>query len=264
MKNFYRSSLPKKENWLKMSSTSGVNYLWKIVMFFISCFDSYSDGTHSLQRIHCWASDVMLHFSKSDEETNSSKSWMAWGWAHFRFGVNYSFCIHGTFPMHKRFFILESFFRLYFIVWMKHSVTLLQTSLHSPQRKSYLHYLNISHPPLVLVLTWTRPSSNLSLDSDSTYSGLGLDSDPNDLVLTSTLAHSQPPALLSEASAGAVLSSVTAVRMSPQLSHLHQLLYQTERAVWPISSRAVSPVCYSTLVSLLAATQELILWFISR
>ncbi len=25
----------------------------------------YSDGTHSLQRIHCWASDVMLHLSKS-------------------------------------------------------------------------------------------------------------------------------------------------------------------------------------------------------
>ncbi len=39
---------------------------------FISCLDSYSDGTHSLQSIHCWASDVMLHFSKSDEDTNSS------------------------------------------------------------------------------------------------------------------------------------------------------------------------------------------------
>ncbi len=32
---------------------------------FISCLDSHSDGTHSLQRIHWWASDVMLHFSKS-------------------------------------------------------------------------------------------------------------------------------------------------------------------------------------------------------
>ncbi len=38
---------------------------------FISCLDSHSDGTHSLQRIHWWASDGMLHFSKSDEETNS-------------------------------------------------------------------------------------------------------------------------------------------------------------------------------------------------
>ncbi len=33
---------------------------------FISCLDSHSDGTHSLQRIRWWASDVMLHFSKSD------------------------------------------------------------------------------------------------------------------------------------------------------------------------------------------------------
>ncbi len=32
---------------------------------FISCLDSHSDGTHSLQRIHCWASDGMLNLSKS-------------------------------------------------------------------------------------------------------------------------------------------------------------------------------------------------------
>ncbi len=32
---------------------------------FISCLDSHSDGTHSLQRIHCWASDAMPNFSKS-------------------------------------------------------------------------------------------------------------------------------------------------------------------------------------------------------
>ncbi len=31
----------------------------------ISCLGSHSDGTHSLQRIHCWASDVRLNFSKS-------------------------------------------------------------------------------------------------------------------------------------------------------------------------------------------------------
>ncbi len=31
---------------------------------FISCLGSYSDGTHLLQRIHWWASDAMLHFSK--------------------------------------------------------------------------------------------------------------------------------------------------------------------------------------------------------
>ncbi len=32
---------------------------------FISCLDSHSDGTHSLQMIHWRASDVMLHLSKS-------------------------------------------------------------------------------------------------------------------------------------------------------------------------------------------------------
>ncbi len=35
------------------------------------CLDSHSDGTHWLQRIHRWASDVMLNIC-SHEETNSS------------------------------------------------------------------------------------------------------------------------------------------------------------------------------------------------
>ncbi len=68
--------------------TDGLEWCGLLVDYcdvFISCLDSHSDGTHSLQRIHCWASDVMLHFSKSDEETNSSTSWLAWGWAHFHF-----------------------------------------------------------------------------------------------------------------------------------------------------------------------------------
>ncbi len=52
-----------------------VDYLWIIVMFY-QCLDSRSDGTHSLQSIHCWDTDAETHFSKSDEETNSSTSWM--------------------------------------------------------------------------------------------------------------------------------------------------------------------------------------------
>ncbi len=32
---------------------------------FISCLGSHSDGTHSLQRIHWRASDLMLYLSKS-------------------------------------------------------------------------------------------------------------------------------------------------------------------------------------------------------
>ncbi len=43
---------------------SCVDYLW-IIVIFISCLDSHSDGTHSLQRIQWCASDVMLNFSRS-------------------------------------------------------------------------------------------------------------------------------------------------------------------------------------------------------
>ncbi len=47
---------------------------------------------HPFTAEHPLMSDVMLHFSKSDEETNSSTSWMAWWWAHsanFHFWVKY-------------------------------------------------------------------------------------------------------------------------------------------------------------------------------
>ncbi len=78
-----------------------VDYLRIIVIFkkkIISCLDSHSDGTHSLQRIHWWASDVKLGFSKSvsmrkpphlpyilDDLRVSTFS------ANFHFWVNYSF-----------------------------------------------------------------------------------------------------------------------------------------------------------------------------
>ncbi len=71
---------------------------------FISCLDSHSDGTHSLQMIHWWA--IMLHFSKSVHIENC-KCLQIW-WrnkligilgrlrvntfsANFHFWVNYSF-----------------------------------------------------------------------------------------------------------------------------------------------------------------------------
>ncbi len=47
------------------------------VIIFYQLFDSHSDGTHSLQSIHCWESDVKLYFSESDHET------IAWGLVHF-------------------------------------------------------------------------------------------------------------------------------------------------------------------------------------
>ncbi len=52
---------------------------------FIRFLDSHSDGTHSLQRIHWWSSDVMLFLQIcSDEETNSSTSCIAWGWVNIQ------------------------------------------------------------------------------------------------------------------------------------------------------------------------------------
>ncbi len=45
---------------------------------FISCLDSHSDGTHSLQSILWWATGVMLHFSTSvlmEKQTDLHLSW---------------------------------------------------------------------------------------------------------------------------------------------------------------------------------------------
>ncbi len=57
----------------QLLSSPDVNWwtgvVWIIVMFLS---DSHSDGTHSLQSIHCWDTDAETHFSKPDEETNSS------------------------------------------------------------------------------------------------------------------------------------------------------------------------------------------------
>ncbi len=42
-----------------------IGVVWITCDVFISCLDSHSDGTHSLQWIHWWASDLMLNFTKS-------------------------------------------------------------------------------------------------------------------------------------------------------------------------------------------------------
>ncbi len=48
---------------LPKMSIDGV--VWITCDVLISCLDSHSDGTHSLQRINWWACDVMIHYSKS-------------------------------------------------------------------------------------------------------------------------------------------------------------------------------------------------------
>ncbi len=52
---------------LHRTSIDGLEWCGLLVDYcdvFISCLDSHSDGTHSLQRIHWWGSDVMLQFFK--------------------------------------------------------------------------------------------------------------------------------------------------------------------------------------------------------
>ncbi len=59
--------------------TDGLEWCGLLVDYcdvFNSCLDSHSDGTHSLQRIHCWDTDAMLHFK--------------WCNANVNFWVNYS------------------------------------------------------------------------------------------------------------------------------------------------------------------------------
>ncbi len=63
---------------------------------FISCLDSYSDGTHSMQRIHWWTSDAILHFSKSVQWRKNSYIWIkAWG-STFSLSVQ---ILGSTFPL---------------------------------------------------------------------------------------------------------------------------------------------------------------------
>ncbi len=38
---------------------------------FISCLDSHSNSTHSLQRIHWWASDVMLNLFSNEKQVST-------------------------------------------------------------------------------------------------------------------------------------------------------------------------------------------------
>ncbi len=76
--------------WLHKMLTDGLEWCGLLVDYcdvFISCLDSHSDGTHSLQTVEdpllskcCNATFLQIC---SDEETNSSTSWKAWEWVDF-------------------------------------------------------------------------------------------------------------------------------------------------------------------------------------
>ncbi len=71
---------------------SGDDYLWIIVMF-LSAVWTHSDGTHSLQRIHCWAGDVMLNWSKSVLMKKQTHLHLGWPEAKYIFN-KVSFLMH--------------------------------------------------------------------------------------------------------------------------------------------------------------------------
>ncbi len=61
--------------------TDGLEWCGLLVDYcdvFISCLDSHSDGTHSLQRMHWWASDGILHFFKS--VSMNKQTYLHLGW----------------------------------------------------------------------------------------------------------------------------------------------------------------------------------------
>ncbi len=64
---------------------SCMDCLWIIVMYFISFLDSHSNGTHSLQMIHWWASDVML--SKSVPMKTQTQHHNGWSEVHLNFNL---------------------------------------------------------------------------------------------------------------------------------------------------------------------------------
>ncbi len=80
---------------LHKMSIDGLEWCGLLVDFcavFISCLDSHSDGTHSLQRIHWWTSDVMLHFPWRNKLIYILDSLRVSKFsANFHFWVNYSF-----------------------------------------------------------------------------------------------------------------------------------------------------------------------------
>ncbi len=79
--------------------TDGLEWCGLLVDYcgvFISCLDYQSDGTHSLQRIHWWASDVMLNFSQS--VAMKKKNDLHLGWPECEDIFNFFFIFVWTFP----------------------------------------------------------------------------------------------------------------------------------------------------------------------
>ncbi len=89
--------LANKQLLLYKMLTDGLKWCGLLVDYcyvFIRCLDSHSDGTHSQQRIHWWASDVMLNFSfLMKKQIHVHFGWLKgeYIFSNFHFWVNYSF-----------------------------------------------------------------------------------------------------------------------------------------------------------------------------
>ncbi len=99
---------------------------------FISCLDSHSDGTHSLQTVSQWYNVTFLQICP-DEETNSSTSWMAWGWVHYQqvviFGWTIPLSNSPGFALWPRVYILRSRNKLYLNQFYCKWTRILRTSI---------------------------------------------------------------------------------------------------------------------------------------
>ncbi len=145
---------------------------------FISCLDSHSDGTHSLQRIHWWTSDAMLNFFKSvPMKKQTHLHLLAWGCIHFQ------------------------------QIWIFGWSSPLNSSSHSSSFQDYLHYILLTfalmHVSVVLLCSLVYPMArakkhcNFKLDERLDYI-IHFDSNPNiywDITLLTASYLTTSPAL---------------------------------------------------------------------
>ncbi len=90
---------------------------WSVVDYLEVLWITHSDGTHSLQRIHWWASDGMLNYSKSIQIKKQTHLHLEWPEvskfsANLDFWVNYSFKIKQV--LHALVYLLQN---LSFLFW---------------------------------------------------------------------------------------------------------------------------------------------------
>ncbi len=110
---------------------------WRLLVdycdVFISCLDSHSDGTHSLQRIHWRACDVMLNFAKS---VPTSTYQIAIGWLHFHQILIFGWTIPLSIYFRAKLSLSTGRFHNAVVLWNQHQLTLLRRAITVKQMAS--------------------------------------------------------------------------------------------------------------------------------